>query len=137
MTPNHPLGGTRDTLEGYAGAAKYTAVTKLVPVIAAIIVGSHPAAATHDSIDTDCEIPQDLTPLFDLLDSIINILMIGGVGIGTVGFLVGGIYLMMPSDDAARKGKKIWKYTLFGVVLLLSSQMIMSYLVSQLAPSFC
>jgi len=137
MTPAVPWFGSKPRFRTCVNAVRDTVVTKAVTVGFTIMVLSQPAAATHDSIDTDCEIPQDLTPLFDLLDSIINILMIGGVGIGTVGFLVGGIYLMMPSDDATQKGKKIWKYTLFGVVLLLSSQMIMSYLVAQLAPSFC
>lgn len=84
-----------------------------------------------------CEPPEDLSPLFDLLSGIIELLFLTGVGLGTLGFIVGGIYMMLPGDNASQKGKTVWKYTLFGVVLVLSSEMVMSYMIGVLSPGFC
>ncbi len=100
-----------------------------------LFVVSQPAAAQSDTLP--CEPPEDLSPLFSLLEGIIELLFITGVGVGTIGFILGGIYMMLPGDDSSRKGKTVWKYTLFGTLLVLSSQMVMEYMLGVLSPGFC
>lgn len=109
-------------------------VKATVGLFAAVAI-SQPAAAQSDTLP--CEPPEDLSPLFSLLEGIIELLFITGVGVGTIGFILGGIYMMLPGDDSSQKGKTIWKYTLFGTLLVLSSQMVMEYMLGVLSPGFC
>jgi len=111
------------------------AVQTLVPLLGLVLVASTPAAAGHGSLS--CEPPEGLSPLFDLLHEITELLFLTGVTLGTAGFILGGIYMMLPGDDASQKGKTIWKYTLLGTVLVLSSEMIMTTLVKTLSPGIC
>jgi len=111
------------------------AVQTLVPLLGLVLVASTPAAAGHDSLS--CDPPEDLSPLFDLLHEVTQLLFMAGVALGTAGFILGGIYMMLPGDDASQKGKTIWKYTLFGTVLVLSSEMIMKAMVDTLSPGIC
>jgi len=110
-------------------------VKATVGLFAATVAISQPAAAQSDTLP--CEPPEGLSPLFNLLDGIIELLFITGVGVGTIGFILGGIYMMLPGDDSSQKGKSIWKYTLFGTLLVLSSQMVMEYMLEVLSPGFC
>jgi len=103
--------------------------------VVAVMVLSTPAAASHD--DLPCTVPESLTPLFDLLDTVTQIAFLGGILLGTIGLLVAALYLMLPGEDANRRGKQIAKHVLIGTVLLLSAQMIIGFLVSQLGTAVC
>jgi hypothetical protein len=106
-----------------------------VTLLTAISVFTTPAAASHDSLP--CSVPEDLTPLFDLLDTITQLAFLGGVGLGTIGLLVAALFMMLPGEDSTRRGKTIAKHVIIGTILLLSAQMIVSFLVSQLGTTVC
>jgi hypothetical protein len=93
------------------------------------------AAASHDGLD--CTVPGGLEPLLSFMHTLETIALLGGVSVGTIGFLVAGIYIMMPGEDPTRKGKSIAKHVLLGAVLLFSAQMIMGFLISQLGTTIC
>lgn len=100
-----------------------------------ILLASTPAAAAHDSLD--CETPSSFEPLLGLLDSLVELAFIGGIGLGTLGFLVAGLFLMLPGQDNSRRGKLVAKNVFIGAVLLLSAQLIVDFLVSQLGATLC
>lgn len=104
-------------------------------VVPAVTVMTTPAAASHGNLP--CTVPEALTPLFDLLDTITQLAYLGGVGLGTVGLLVAALFMMLPGEDSTRRGKQVAKHVLIGTVLLLSAQMIISFLVSQLGTTIC
>lgn len=108
---------------------------KLGTAVLSVLVLSTPAAASHDELP--CEVPESLTPLFDLLDTIVQLAFLGGILLGTIGLLVAALYLMLPGEDTSRRGKQIAKHVLIGTVLLLSAQMIIGFLVSQLGTTVC
>lgn len=104
----------------------------------ALLTGSvfiQPAAAAHDNLP--CEVPSNLEPLFALLDSITQLAFLGGVGLATLGFSIAGLMLIMPGEDNSRLGKKVAKNVLIGTVLLLSANMIVSFLVNELGTTIC
>ncbi len=110
-------------------------IVKLGLMLVSVVMLSTPAAAAHDNLP--CTVPESLTPLFDLLDTLTQLAFLGGVGLGTVGLLVAALFMMLPGEDSTRRGKQIAKHVLVGTVLLLSAQMIISFLVSQLGTTIC
>jgi len=108
---------------------------KLGLTLVSVLMLSTPAAAAHDNLP--CTVPESLTPLFELLDTLTQLAFLGGVGLGTVGLLVAALFMMLPGEDANRRGKQVAKNVLIGTVLLLSAQMIISFLVSQLGTTVC
>jgi len=96
---------------------------------------AQPATAAHDSLE--CTPPESLSPLIDLLHSLGELAFLAGVAIGTLGFLIAGIFLMLPGEDWTRRGKAVAKNVFIGVVLLLSANMIVSYLISQMGGTIC
>ncbi|MDY6778051.1 MAG: hypothetical protein SVU32_05255 [Candidatus Nanohaloarchaea archaeon] len=89
----------------------------------------------HGTIE--CDIPTALDPLFSLFHTLTELAFIGGVVLGTLGFLAAGMFFMLPGDDNNRRGKLAAKNTLIGTILLLSARMIMTFLTSQLGSSIC
>ena len=87
--------------------------------------------------DLPCEPPEGLEPLFTFLNSITELAFLAGVGLTTLTFVVAGTCFIIPGEDYTRLGKKIAKSGFIGAVLLLSANMITSYLVSQLGGSIC
>jgi len=85
----------------------------------------------------ECTPPDGLGPLFDLLNTIAELAFLAGIGLGTVGFLVAAIFYMLPGENYSRQGKRVAKNVLIGTILLLSSNMIVSFLVSQLGGTVC
>jgi hypothetical protein len=110
-------------------------LSKALPAIVALQLATTPAAAAHDNLP--CEVPSNLEPLFALLDSITQIAFLGGVGLATLGFSIAGLLLIMPGEDNSRLGKKVAKNVLIGTVLLLSANMIVSFLVNELGTTIC
>lgn len=96
-----------------------------------------PAAAQNTTSQLDCTPPENLTPLFDFLNSITQLAFLAGATLATLTFVVAGICLILPGQDYTRLGKKIAKNGLIGALLLLSADMIVSYLISQLGGAVC
>ncbi|WP_336328317.1 pilin [Halovenus sp. HT40] len=101
------------------------------------IVFIQPAAAQTAADDLPCDPPSGLEPLFTFLNSITELAFLAGVGLATLTFVVAGTCLIIPGQDYNRLGKNIAKNGFIGAVLLLSANMITSYLVSQLGGSIC
>lgn len=87
--------------------------------------------------DLDCTTPSSFEPLLGLLDSLVQLAFIAGIGLGTLGFLVAALFLMLPGQDNSRRGKLVAKNVFIGAVLLLSAQLIVDFLVSQLGATLC
>lgn len=104
-------------------------------IAASIIISSNTAAASHDGLE--CSTPDSLEPLFQLLHSLGELAFLAGITVGTLGFLIAGICLMLPGEDYNRRGKMVAKNVFIGVVLLLSSNMIVSYLTVQMGGTAC
>jgi type IV secretory pathway VirB2 component (pilin) len=107
--------------------------------VAALIGLVSPAAAAHNGTmsSTECSAPESLTPLMELLHSLGELAFLGGVSIGTLGFLFAGICLMLPGEDWNRRGRSVAKNVFIGVILLMSANMIVAYLISQMGGTFC
>jgi len=101
-----------------------------------IWIASKPAAALHDSVG--CSIPSSLEPLFGLLHTLGVLAFTAGVALGVVGLSTAGVMIAGPfGEDWVRRGKQVAKNTVLGVVILASARMVVSFLISQLGPSFC
>jgi hypothetical protein len=85
----------------------------------------------------DCTVPPDLQPLIDLLNTIGELAFIAGIALATVGFSVAGLMFMMPGQEYARRGKQVAKNVFIGTIILLSANMVVSFLTSQLGTSLC
>lgn len=116
-----------------------TRVTEWLAQILGVVLGigllMGPAAATHDSLP--CSVPSALNPLFQLLDTFVQIALLGGVTLGTLGFSIAGIMVLWPGQDMTRRGKDVAKHVIIGVVILLSAQGIVSFITSQLGTTIC
>ena len=107
----------------------------LATLMLATTVSSTPAAATHGSLP--CQVPQSFEPLFSLLDAFIQIAFLGGVGLATFGLSVAALLIIAPGEEYTRKGKKFAKAVLVGVIILLSANMVVQFIVSQLGTTIC
>jgi type IV secretory pathway VirB2 component (pilin) len=110
-------------------------VATLSLVLVSVLLSVQPVAAAHSSLE--CTPPDPLIPLINLLHSLGELAFLAGVSIGTIGFLFAGICLMLPGEDWNRRGRTVAKNVFIGVILLLSSNMIVSYLVSQMGGAIC
>lgn len=89
-----------------------------------------PAAAVHETVD--CSASTELSPLLLLVHNLTQILYVlgGAVGVALLGYA--GIVFMYGSEDSRRRAKERVKRVLVGVVILLSSPLVVGFLVSQL-----
>jgi hypothetical protein len=94
-----------------------------------------PVAAAHDSLP--CSPPSSFQPLFDLLHSLTQLAFIGGIALGTLGLLTASLFVLLPGEDSTRRGKQVAKNTVIGTILLLSSNMVMQFLTSELGTTIC
>jgi len=78
-----------------------------------------------------------MQPLFDLLNTFVEIAFIAGVAVATLGFLYAGILFMMPGEDTTLRAKRAARNTLIGTTLLLGADIIVSFLISQLGTTIC
>lgn len=114
----------------------HTRLTRRVSIVLGVLtVGVQPAAA--QTVPGDCTVPESFTPLFNLLSTLAELAFVAGIAIGTIGLLIAAIYMMAPGQDSTRRGKDIAKHVLIGSVLLLSANMIMTFLITQLGASLC
>lgn len=97
-----------------------------------------PAAAQSRPVEElPCDPGDALRPLIEFLNSITELAFLTGVSLATLTFVIAGICLTLPGQDYTRLGKKIAKNGLIGATLLLSANMITSYLVAQLGANIC
>lgn len=94
-----------------------------------------PVAASHGSLA--CDVPADLVPLFDLLDTFTELALLGGVAFGTLGLAIAGIMFMWPGQDMNRRAKRTATNVVIGTIILLSASMIISFITSQLGTTLC
>lgn len=93
-------------------------------------------AATHDSLN--CQVPSAMEPLFELLDTITQLLVLAGISLATLGFVVAAILILGPfGPDYAERGRQVAKQTFLGLILLFGAEMIVSFVVSQSGGVFC
>ncbi len=113
-----------------AGQTAASALTLLLTMVA-------PVSAQTAADELPCPLPDGLEPLFTFLNSITELAFVAGVGLTTLTFVVAGTCLIIPGQDYTRLGKKIAKSGFIGAILLLSANMITSYLISQLGGPLC
>ena len=109
---------------------------KTIGVLWALTLFIQPGAAQTDSVPEDCTVPDGVDPIVNFLNSVTELAFLAGVSLATLTFVVAGIYLILPGQDNTRKGKKIAKNGLLGALLLLSAEMVTSYIVGQF-PGVC
>jgi len=78
-----------------------------------------------------------MEPLVLLLHSLTELAFLAGVSLGVLGLSVAAIFLMLPGPENNRRGKMLAKNVLIGVILLLSANMIVAFLVSELGGVIC
>jgi hypothetical protein len=111
-------------------------LSKALPAAVALSLLINPVSA--QSATDNCTIPSSLQPLFDLLGTLETLAFVAGVSLGVVGLSVAGIMIAGPfGEDWVRRGKLVAKNTILGVVILASANMVVSFLITQLGPSFC
>lgn len=96
---------------------------------------SSPVSASHSNLN--CGIPPNLEPLLNLLHAFTELAFIGGVGLAVLGYSISGILLMFPGEDNSRRGKKVAKNVTFGVILLLSANMIVGFITNEMGGVIC
>lgn len=118
------------------GKVAYWHFCKVVIITFCVTSGfSGYAAAAHGTIP--CEIPEGLGPLFAFLHTLNQVAMLGGISLGTLGFLISGALIASPIEDHTPTGKQIAKNVFLGVLLLLSAKMVVAFLTSQLGATTC
>lgn len=108
---------------------------RIVTVIALTIIGVQPVAAQETA--EECTVPPDLKPLIDLMDTLSQLAFVGGISLATIGFLIAAILILLPGQDRTRRGKKVAENVFYGTILLLSADMVVSFLSSQVAGTTC
>jgi hypothetical protein len=76
-------------------------------------------------------------PLLEFIDTVAQLAFTAGFGIASLGLIVAGVLFMAPGEDNTRRAKQVLKNTLFGAVILLSSDMILAFMVTQLGGATC
>jgi hypothetical protein len=100
-----------------------------------ILVTSEPATAAHGSLE--CPPPESMGPLLEFIDTVAQLAFTAGFGIASLGLIVAGVLFMAPGEDNTRRAKQVLKNTLIGAVILLSSDMILAFMVTQLGGATC
>jgi len=109
---------------------------KLLSSLAVLFTfGVSPAAAAHGNLG--CDPPESLMPLFELMHTLTELAFLAGVAVGTIGFMTAGIMYMIPGREKAEQGKNVAKHVFIGVLILLSANMIVSFLVNELGGVIC
>lgn len=94
-----------------------------------------PIAASHNTLN--CSTTGPFGPLFQLLHSLTELAFIAGVALATFGFAFAGISYIIPGEEWNRRGKQAAKNVLIGTIILLSSNMVVSFLVRELGGVVC
>ena len=84
-----------------------------------------------------CNPPADIQPVFDLLEAITEVTMMGGLTIAALGIAIGGVFFMWPGQDMNRRAKSIITYTIIGTVVILTAHAIVAFVTAQMAGPVC
>lgn len=84
-----------------------------------------------------CNVPDAFEPLMSFLHTLTELALIAGIVVGTLGFVIAGLFYVLPGEDNTRRAKSTAKNTFIGVIILLSARMIMEFLVTQLGGTIC
>jgi len=114
---------------------KKRAVKATVSTALLLSFAASPAAAAHGNLN--CDPPESLMPLFELMHTLTELAFLAGVVVGTVGFMFAGILYMVPGRENAERGKDVAKHVFIGVVILLSANMVIAFLVNELGGVVC
>jgi hypothetical protein len=110
------------------------AVSFTTELLLSALVLTQPAAAQTAE---NCSVPSDLQPLIDLLNTLGELAFIAGIALATIGFSVAGLLFMMPGVEYTRRAKQVGTNVFIGAIILLSANMVVSFLVSQLGTTMC
>ena len=110
------------------------AKTTLIGTFLLLQLSSGTAAA---QVPAGCSVPTDLQPVFDLLEAITQVTLLGGISIAALGIGLGGVMIMWPGQDMTRRGKSVITYTIIGTVIILSAHAIVSFVTSQMGTTIC
>jgi len=133
---NSQTAGQAESSDSPTSRFKYCLAGARSLLIACVIwVTVRPAAATHGSLE--CEPPESMMPLFSLLDSITQLAFLGGVALATLGFSVAGLCFVVPGQEWSQRGKQIAKSVLIGTMILLSADMVVSFIVNEMGGVVC
>lgn len=116
-------------------SAAGTALCRTGTIAASLAIMSTPVAAAHGS--TSCPSNSAFGPLFQLLHSLTELAFIAGVALATFGFAFAGISYIIPGEEWNRRGKQAAKNVLIGTIIMLSSNMVVSFLVRELGGVTC
>lgn len=111
------------------------AINKAVLSIGVSNISGNLLAAFSESLQ--CDVPSSLQPLFDLLNTLTELAFLAGVTLGVFGFLTAGLFIILPGEELTRRGKRAVKYTFLGMILLLSADMIVSFLINEMGGIVC
>ena len=126
MVPTEPL---RDAWSTVRATVQQAAVAL---GLAAILL-AQPALAQPEG----CSVSSELQPVFDLLEAITQVTMMGGLTVAALGIAVGGILFMWPGQDNNRRAKSTITYTIIGTVIVLSSHAVVAFVTSQMGSTVC
>lgn len=124
-----------DPVQALAAKAREAPYQRALLIAVSTVLFSNPAAAADPA--EDCTVPSDLQPLIDLLNTLGELAFIAGIALATVGFSVAGLLFMIPGVEYTRLAKQVAKNVFIGAIILLSANMIVPFLVSQLGTTMC
>ena len=74
----------------------------------------------------------ELQPLVDFLNNLAELLMVIGAALGVVGFAAAGLMYIVPGEPWTRRAKETAKATGIGLVILLSSNIMVAWIAANL-----
>ena len=113
--------------------ASSTVRTTTTTLALAVLVLIQPALAQPEG----CSPPSEIQPVFDLLEAITQVTMMGGLTIAALGIAIGGVFFMWPGQDMNRRAKSTITYTIIGTVVILAAHAIVAFVTSQMGGAVC
>ncbi|SDQ40592.1 pilin [Natronobacterium texcoconense] len=89
-----------------------------------------PALSVFEALG--CEVDAEFEPLFNLIDSLITLITLGGLAVAVLSLTVAGLVYMFGTRDQIVRAKRRVRAVLIGLVIILSANMVVVWLVSQI-----
>jgi hypothetical protein len=88
-----------------------------------------------DVIPDGCEeLPGAFESLLNLLQTLINVGVMFGIVLAVGGVVVSGILFLMPGVERNRQARKVFKYTLLGLIVVMVGPSVVGFIVGELNP---
>jgi hypothetical protein len=89
-----------------------------------------------DVIPDGCEgeLPGAFQNLLNLLQILVNVGVTFGIILAVGGIVVSGILFLMPSVERNRQARKVFRYTLMGLVVVMMGPSVVGFIVGELNP---